>query len=98
MKNNSMKNILDEKHSDNEKQSDEKSDNKQSDDEEYRQSDNDDEKIESSISNIYSLVRYLNNATICKVQCVITIEQNKKHFVVICDNVNYLYTVYACCL
>ena len=84
---------------DNEEQSDEELDNKQSDDEEHRQSDNDDKKInfaeddyELSISNLYSLVRYLNNATIREVWRVKTIEQNKKHFVVISDNANHLCT------
>src|SRR5256884_3202649 len=89
----------DKERSDNEEQSDEELDNKQSDDEEHRQSDNDDKKInfaeedyESTISNLYTLVRYLNNATIREVWRVKTIEQNKEHFVVICDNANHLYT------
>ena len=82
----------DEERSDNEEQSDEEPDNKQSD------ADNDDEinfaedDYESSISNLNSLVRYLNNATIRKVWSVKTIEQNKKHFVVISDNANHLCT------
>src|SRR2546430_12830253 len=82
----------DEERSDNEEQSDEEPDNKQSD------ADNDDEinfaedDYESSISNLNSLVRYLNNATIREVWSVKTIEQNKEHFVVISDNANHLCT------
>src|SRR5947208_9164458 len=86
----------DEEHSDNEEQSDKEPNNKH---EEHRQSDNDDEKInfaeddyESSISNLNSLVRYLNNANIREVWSVKTIEQNKEHFVVISDNANHLCT------
>ena len=87
-----------EEHSDNEEQSDEEPNNKQSDDEEHRQSNNDDEinfaedDYESSISNLNSLVRYLNNATIHEVWSVKTIEQNKEHFMVISDNANHLCT------
>ena len=82
----------DEERSDNEEQSDEEPDNKQSD------ADNDDEinfaedDYESSISNLNSLVRYLNNATIREVWSVKTIEQNKEHFVVISENANHLCT------
>ena len=47
---------------------------------------------ESSISNLNSLVRYLNNATIREVWSVKTIEQNKEHFVVISDNAKHLCT------
>ncbi len=47
---------------------------------------------ESSISNLNSLVRYLNNATIREVWSVKTIEQNKEHFVVISENANHLCT------
>src|SRR6185312_10799781 len=50
----------DEERSDNEEQSDEEPDNKQSDDEINFAEDD----YESSISNLNSLVRYLNNATI----------------------------------
>src|ERR1043166_3233457 len=78
----------DEERSDNEEQSDEEPDNKQSDDEINFAEDD----YESSISNLNSLVRYLNNATIREVWSVKTIEQNKEHFVVISDNANHLCT------
>src|SRR6185369_14566639 len=71
-----------------EEQSDEEPDNKQSDDEINFAEDD----YESSISNLNSLVRYLNNATIREVWSIKTIEQNKEHFVVISDNANHLYT------
>jgi hypothetical protein len=47
---------------------------------------------ESSISNLHALITYLNNARIHEVWRVTTIEQNKEHFVVICNNANHLCT------
>jgi len=47
---------------------------------------------ESSTSNLHALITYLNHASIHEVWRVTTIEQNKEHFVVICDNANHLCT------
>jgi hypothetical protein len=47
---------------------------------------------ESSITNLLSLVTYFNHESIREVWRVTTIEQNKEHFVIICDNANHLCT------
>ncbi|RIB06142.1 hypothetical protein C2G38_2217854 [Gigaspora rosea] len=45
---------------------------------------------ESIIINLDSLIKYIDRSTIQKVWHVITIEQNKEHFVVICKDDNHL--------
>ena len=95
----------DDEQSDDEEQFDEEQadegqdDNEQDNDDEQDDDDEQSKKLnfleddyESSISNLHALITYLNNASIHEVWRVTTIEQNKEHFVVICDNANHLCT------
>ena len=83
----------DEQFGDDEQDDEEQDDDEQDDDEEQSEKLNfPEDDYESSISNLHALITYLNNARIHEVWRVITIEQNKEHFVVICDNANHLCT------
>ena len=91
-----------EEHSDNEElgdegqgdegQNDDNDDDEQDGDEQSEKLDFLEDNYESSISNLHVLITYLNNASSYEVWRVTTIEQNKEHFVVICDNANHLCT------
>ncbi|KAF0530101.1 protein far-red impaired response 1 isoform x3 [Gigaspora margarita] len=47
---------------------------------------------ESIITNLDSLIKCIDQSTIQEVWCIMTIEQNKEHFVVICKDANHLCT------
>ena len=89
----------DEEQDDDEQSGDEEQDDEEQDDDEQDDDEEQSEKLnfpeddyESSISNLHALITYLNNARIHEVWRVTTIEQNKEHFVVICNNANHLCT------
>ncbi|CAG8597395.1 9900_t:CDS:2 [Cetraspora pellucida] len=50
------------------------------------------DEYESVISNLDSLIKYIDQFTIQKIWHVATIEQQKEHFVIICRNANHLCT------
>src|SRR2546423_13601119 len=47
---------------------------------------------ESIMSNLNTLIKYIDQASIHEVWCVATIEQNKDHYLVIYGNANHLCT------
>ena len=83
----------DEEQSGDEEQADEgQDDDEQDDDEQSEKLNFPEDDYKSLTSNLHALITYLNNASIHEVWCVTTIERNKEHFVVICDNANHLCT------
>ena len=76
--------------------SDEESDNEGSDDKQKSDTKHNvkfaEDDYESKLSNLYSLISYLDRAVIHEVWSVTTIEQNKEHFVVLYGNANHLCT------